>query len=79
MIFLQKKLKKLKIKTIKEGEKKMKDILTVMKFTIKDMVRRKSFIISTLIILVLIVIGFNVPNIIKSIKGEKSESNKKVY
>ena len=50
----------------------MKDILTVMKFTIKDMVRRKSFIISTLIILVLIVIGFNVPNIIKSIKGEST-------
>ena len=50
----------------------MKDILTVMKFTIKDMVRRKSFIISTLIILVLIVISFNVPNIIKSIKGEST-------
>lgn len=48
----------------------MKDILTVMKFTIKDMVKRKSFIISTLIILMLIVIGFNVPNIIKSISGE---------
>ena len=50
----------------------MKDILTVMKFTIKDMVKRKSFIISTLIILLLIVIGFNVPNIIKSIKGENA-------
>ncbi len=48
----------------------MKDILTVMKFTIKDMVKRKSFIISTLIILMLIVIGFNIPNIIKSISGE---------
>lgn len=48
----------------------MKDILTVMKFTIKDMVKRKSFIISTLIILLLIVIGFNIPNIIKSFKGE---------
>ena len=41
-----------------------------MKFTIKDMVRRKSFIISTLIILVLIVLGFNVPNIIKSFSDE---------
>lgn len=50
----------------------MKDILTVMEFTIKDMAKRKSFIISTLIILVLIVIGFNVPNIIKNIKGEDS-------
>ena len=43
----------------------MKDIITVIKFTMKDMVKRKSFIISTLIILV--------PNIIKSIKGEDSE------
>ena len=50
----------------------MKDILTVMKFTIKDMVRRKSFIISTLIILVLIVAGFNIPNIIKAVKGENT-------
>lgn len=48
----------------------MKDILTVMQFTIADMVKRKSFIISTLLILVLIVIGFNVPNMIKSIQGE---------
>lgn len=48
----------------------MRDILTVMRFTIKDMVKRKSFIISTLIILVLIVIGVNVPNIIKKINGE---------
>lgn len=51
----------------------MKDIITVMKFTIKDMIKRKSFVISTLIILALIVIGFNVPNIIKSIKGEDAE------
>ena len=43
----------------------MRDIFTVMKFTIKDMVKRKSFIISTLIILILIIIGFNVPNLIK--------------
>ena len=50
----------------------MKDILTVMKFTIKDMVKRKSFIISTLIILLLIVVGFNIPNIIKSFSGEIS-------
>ena len=50
----------------------MRDILTVMKFTIKDMVKRKSFIISTLIILVLIVLGFNVPNVIKSIKGDNT-------
>lgn len=48
----------------------MRDIVTVMKFTIKEMVKRKSFIISTFIILALIVVGFNVPNIIKAVKGE---------
>lgn len=48
----------------------MKDILTVMKFTINDMIKRKSFIISTLIILLLILVGFNIPNIIENFKGE---------
>ena len=50
----------------------MRDVLTVMKFTIKDMVKRKSFIISTLIILILIVIGFNVPNVIKNLNGDST-------
>lgn len=47
----------------------MKDIFVVTKFTMKDMIKRKSFIISTLIILALIVIGFNIPNIIKMFNG----------
>lgn len=50
----------------------MRDIITVMKFTIKDMVKRKSFIISTIIILALIIIGFNIPNIINAFQGEDS-------
>lgn len=50
----------------------MKDLKTVIKFTMADMLKRKSFIISTLIILILIVIGFNVPKIIKSIDGDSS-------
>ena len=50
----------------------MKDFITVMKFTMKDMIKRKSFIISTLIILILIVVGFNVPKLLKSIKGDKT-------
>ena len=48
----------------------MRDIFTVVKFTMKDMVKRKSFIISTLIILIFIVVGFNVPNLIKSFNGD---------
>lgn len=52
----------------------MRDLFIVAKFTIKDMIKRKSFIISTLIILILIVLLFNVPNIIKAING-KDEMN----
>ena len=43
----------------------MRDIFTVVKFTMKDMVKRKSFIISTIIFLVMIIVGFNVPKILK--------------
>ena len=50
----------------------MRDFITVMKFTMKDMIKRKSFIISTLIILILIVVGFNVPKLLKSIKGDNT-------
>ena len=52
----------------------MRDLFIVAKFTIKDMIKRKSFIISTLIILIMIVLLFNVPNIIKAING-KDEMN----
>jgi len=51
----------------------LKDLFTVATFTIKDMIKRKSFIISNIIILVLIVIGFNVPNIINAIKGDSND------
>lgn len=51
----------------------MRDLFTVVEFTTKDMVKRKSFIISTLIILVIMIIGFNVPNIIKLFSGDNSE------
>lgn len=43
-----------------------KDIFTVAKFTVRDMIGRKSFRISTLIILILIIIGFNVPSFIQN-------------
>ena len=52
----------------------MKDLKTVIAFSIKDMVKRKSFIISTLIILVLIVIGFNIPNIMNAIVGDNEDA-----
>lgn len=47
----------------------LKDIWTVAKFTMKDMVSRKSFRISTIIILLLIIAGFNLPGIINNLTG----------
>lgn len=54
----------------------MKDLFIVAKFTMKDMLKRKSFIISTIIILILIIVGFNVPKILKSIKGDTDGTSK---
>lgn len=48
----------------------MRDLLTVVQFTIKEAVKRKSFIISMIIILLLIVLGFNIPNIINHLSGD---------
>ena len=53
----------------------MNDILTVIKFTMKDMLKRKSYIIATIIILIMIVVGFNIPNVIKSAKETGDKSN----
>lgn len=46
-----------------------RDTWTVAKFSMRDMVNRKSFRISTIIILILIVIGFNIPRIITNFTG----------
>ncbi|MCI8621082.1 MAG: ABC transporter permease [Clostridia bacterium] len=56
----------------------MHGLKTVAGFTIKEMIKRKSFIISNLIIIALIVVGFNIPNILNKINGEEVESEKKL-
>ncbi len=48
----------------------MKNLKTVIGFSIKEMVTKKSFIISTVIIIALIVIAFNIPNALKSFSDE---------
>lgn len=48
----------------------LKDIFTVTKFTMRDMISRKSFRISTIIIIVIIILGFNVPSFLNSINDE---------
>ena len=54
----------------------MKNIFIVMKFTMKDMLTKKAFIISTIITLVLIVAACNIPNIVKAISGDDGEKAK---
>ena len=56
----------------------MKDLMIVARYTFKDMVKRKSFIISTLIILIIIVIGFNIPNIMEKLNGNNENTNDKI-
>ena len=53
----------------------MKDLKTVIAFTIKDMVKRKSFVVSTIIIVLIIIIGFNIPNIISLFNDDGSSSD----
>lgn len=44
-----------------------RDTWTVIKFTMRDLIGRKSFRVSTIIILVLIVAGFNLPRILNAV------------
>ena len=53
----------------------MKDLFIVTKFTMKDMLQRKSFIITTIIFLIVIVVGFNIPNFMKMLNKD-SDVNK---
>ena len=54
----------------------MKDLFLVASFTFKDLVKRKSFIISNIIILLIIVLGFNVPGIIENISNNDESFGK---
>ena len=53
----------------------MRNLGVVTAFTIREMVKRKSFIISTVVILIIIALAFNIPNIMKKFgndgNGEK--------
>ena len=53
----------------------MKDLFTVAIFTMKDLLKRKSFIISNIIIWIIIIVLFNVPNILNKIKGDEGTSS----
>lgn len=57
----------------------MRDLFTVATFTMKDLLKRKSFIISNIVIWLIIIVLFNVPNILKMINGnDDASSNQKL-
>ncbi len=51
----------------------MRDLGVVISYTIKDMLKKKTFLISNLIILLFIVVGFNIPNILNVFSSEEEE------
>jgi len=53
----------------------MRDIFIVMKFTMKEMLTRKSLIITTVLLLALIVVGFNIPNLLKISNSDPINAN----
>ena len=50
----------------------MKDMLTVLKYTVKENISKKSFIITTAILVLLIVIICNIPNIINLFEDDEA-------
>lgn len=52
----------------------MKDLKIVTLFTMKEMLKRKSFVVTTIIILLLIILGFNIPNIINFFNKDGAQS-----
>ena len=54
----------------------MKDIFVISKFTALETIKKKAFIISFVIMLSMIVIGFNIPNILKLFKTDISAQSK---
>lgn len=52
----------------------MKDLWIVASYTIQEMVKKKIFLISNFIILLMIVVGFNIPNMISAFHDDESGS-----
>lgn len=51
----------------------MKDLFIVAKYTFEDLIKRKSFIISNIVILLIVIVGFNIPNIINGFKSNDED------
>lgn len=54
-------------------------MITILKYTIKENVTKKSFIITTIILMLMIVLVCNIPNIVNTIGGEEKEEQSLKY
>lgn len=50
----------------------MKDLWIVASYTIKEMIKKKTFLISNLILIIIIILGFNIPNLLNSLDNDNS-------
>ena len=53
----------------------MRDLWIVASYTIKDMLKKRTFIISNLVIFLIIIVGFNVPNILNMFNGNDTSGD----
>ena len=56
----------------------MKDLWIVASYTIKDMLKKKTFLVSNLVILLIIIVGFNIPNIMNAITSGSEQGGEVV-
>ena len=56
----------------------MRDLWVVASFTIKEMLKKKTFLISNLILIIIMIVGFNIPNIIKALSDGKDDNSSKI-
>ncbi len=56
----------------------LKSLLTVIKFTMKEAMSRKAFIVTTIIFILLIIAGFNIPRILSAVGMNEMDFTSKV-
>ena len=56
----------------------MRALWVVASFTIKEMLKKKTFLISNLILIIIMIVGFNIPNIIKALSDGKDDNSSKM-
>ena len=56
----------------------MRDLWVVASFTIKEMLKKITFLISNLILIIIMIVGFNIPNIIKALSDGKDDNSSKM-